>query len=47
LKVGCCIVIPVGDKWQELQLITKSSSDKIKRKTVIPVRFVPMVHPTE
>ena len=47
LKVGGCIVIPVGDKWQELQLITKSSSDKIKRKTVIPVRFVPMVHPTE
>jgi len=47
LKVGGCIVIPVGDKWQELQLITKSSSNKIKRKTVIPVRFVPMVHPTE
>ena len=47
LKVDGCIVIPVGDKWQELQLITKSSSDKIKRKTVIPVRFVPMVHPTE
>ncbi|MCJ7802679.1 MAG: protein-L-isoaspartate(D-aspartate) O-methyltransferase, partial [Candidatus Marinimicrobia bacterium] len=47
LKVGGCIVIPVGDKWQELQLITKTSSDEIKRKTVIPVRFVPMVHPTE
>ncbi|MFC1785037.1 protein-L-isoaspartate(D-aspartate) O-methyltransferase [Candidatus Neomarinimicrobiota bacterium] len=47
LKVGGCIVIPVGDKWQELQLITKTSSDTIKRKTVIPVRFVPMVHPTE
>ena len=47
LKIGGCIVIPVGDRWQELQLITKSSSNKIKRKTVIPVRFVPMVHPTE
>jgi protein-L-isoaspartate(D-aspartate) O-methyltransferase len=47
LKIGGCIVIPVGDKLQELLLITKSSSDKIKRKTVIPVRFVPMVHPTE
>ena len=47
LKVGGNIVIPVGDKWQELQLITKSSSDRIKRKTVIPVRFVPMIHPTE
>lgn len=47
LKVGGRIVIPVGDKWQELQLITKTSSDGMKRKTVIPVRFVPMVHPTE
>ncbi len=47
LKVGGHIVIPVGDKWQELQLLTKLSSDKIKRKTVIPVRFVPMVHPSE
>ncbi len=47
LKVGGCIVIPVGDKWQELQLITKTSENKIKEKTVIPVRFVPMVHPTK
>ncbi len=47
LKVGGCIVIPVGDKWQELQLITKNSENKIKEKTVIPVRFVPMVHPTK
>jgi len=47
LKVGGCIVIPVGDKWQELQLITKTDKHKIKKKTVIPVRFVPMVHPTE
>ncbi|MEE9571997.1 MAG: protein-L-isoaspartate(D-aspartate) O-methyltransferase [Candidatus Neomarinimicrobiota bacterium] len=47
LKVGGNIVIPVGDKWQELQLITKIREDKIKRKTVIPVRFVPMVRSTE
>ncbi len=47
LKVGGCIVIPVGDKWQELQLITKINKNKIKKKTIIPVRFVPMVHPTE
>ena len=47
LKVGGNIVIPVGDKWQELQLITKIKKDKTKKKTVIPVRFVPMVHPTE
>ena len=47
LKVGGCIVIPVGDKWQELQLITKTDKFKTKKKTVIPVRFVPMVHPDE
>ncbi len=47
LKIGGCIAIPVGDKWQELQLITKTGKNKTKKKTVIPVRFVPMVHPTE
>lgn len=47
LKIGGHIVIPVGNKWQELQLITKIRVDKVKKKTVIPVRFVPMVHPTE
>ena len=47
LKIGGNIVIPVGDKWQELQLITKIDENKTKKKTVIPVRFVPMVHPTE
>lgn len=47
LKIGGHIVIPVGNKWQELQLITKINKNKIKKKTVIPVRFVPMVHPTE
>lgn len=47
LKVGGHIVIPVGDKWQELQLITKITKNKIKKKTIIPVRFVPMVRSTE
>ena len=47
LKAGGHIVIPVGDKWQELQLITKTDKNKTKKKAVIPVRFVPMVHPTE
>ena len=47
LKVGGHIVIPVGDKWQELQLITKINKNKIKTKIVIPVRFVPMVRSTE
>ena len=47
LKVGGHIVIPVGDRWQELQLITKITKNKIKKKTVIPVRFVPMIHSTD
>lgn len=47
LKIGGNIVIPVGDQWQELKLITKISEDKTKTKSVIPVRFVPMVHPDE
>lgn len=47
LKINGNIVIPVGDKWQELQLITKTAENKTKKKTVIPVRFVPMVHPEE
>lgn len=47
LKVGGKIVIPVGDQWQELQLITKLSENQTKQETVIPVRFVPMVHPEE
>lgn len=47
LIVGGHIVIPVGDRWQELQLITKINKNKIKKKTVIPVRFVPMVRSTE
>jgi protein-L-isoaspartate(D-aspartate) O-methyltransferase len=45
LKINGNIVIPIGDQWQELQLITKIDKDKTKKKTVIPVRFVPMVHP--
>ncbi len=45
LKIGGQMIIPVGDKWQELQLITKIDKDKTKKQSVIPVRFVPMVHP--
>ena len=41
LKVGGRLVIPVGEHYQELVLIIKTEKE-IKRKTVIPVRFVPM-----
>ena len=47
LRPGGRMVIPVGEYYQELLLITKSESGQIKRAGVIPVRFVPMVHPEE
>jgi len=42
LKIGGKMVIPVGTKYQELKLIIKEK-DKIKVKSIIPVRFVPMI----
>ncbi len=47
LKIGGHIAIPVGDQWQELILITKISDSETETETVIPVRFVPMVHPDQ
>jgi len=41
LTVGGRMVIPVGDYFQELKLLTKTE-DAVKEKNVIPVRFVPM-----
>jgi protein-L-isoaspartate(D-aspartate) O-methyltransferase len=41
LRMGGRLVIPVGEYYQELMLIMKTEQG-IKRKTVIPVRFVPM-----
>ncbi len=45
LTVGGRLVIPVGSFWQELWVITKLEGDIMDKKSVIPVRFVPMVHP--
>ena len=45
LKPGGRMVIPVGQFYQELLVITKSKSGQVERRGVIPVRFVPMVHP--
>lgn len=42
LAIGGRLVIPVGDYYQELLTITRTSSDKFTTKMVIPVRFVPM-----
>ncbi len=45
LKPGGKLVAPVGrtPAGQELVLIEKSQSGKVSRRSVIPVRFVPMV----
>jgi len=42
LSIEGRMVIPVGSYYQELILITKDSSG-ISKKSIIPVRFVPMI----
>jgi len=42
LKPGGKMIIPVGDYYQELILITKSKKGKVVKKSVLPVTFVPM-----
>lgn len=44
LKVGGLMVLPVGDYFQELVVIRKTTHG-IERRTLFPVRFVPMVRP--
>lgn len=44
LKVNGRMVVPVGKFYQQLVLITKTEKG-IKKKNIIPVRFVPMVKP--
>ncbi|MCJ7497208.1 MAG: protein-L-isoaspartate(D-aspartate) O-methyltransferase [candidate division Zixibacteria bacterium] len=46
LKIGGRLVIPVGDLFQELILVTKTDKG-IKKEDVIPVRFVPMTGEAE
>jgi len=41
LAVGANMVIPVGDFYQELKVITRTA-DGFEERSVIPVRFVPM-----
>jgi protein-L-isoaspartate(D-aspartate) O-methyltransferase len=45
LKPGGRLVIPVGETGgaQELLLIVKTAAGKIERKSILPVRFVPLV----
>jgi protein-L-isoaspartate(D-aspartate) O-methyltransferase len=46
LAVGGRMVLPVGSHFQELILITKTNKG-VRKKNIIPVRFVPMVHPSD
>ena len=46
LKVGGRLVIPVGDVFQELLVVTKTETGT-RRMNVIPVRFVPMTGEAE
>jgi protein-L-isoaspartate(D-aspartate) O-methyltransferase len=46
LAVGGRMVLPVGSHFQQLILITKTRKG-IHKKNIIPVRFVPMIHPSD
>jgi protein-L-isoaspartate(D-aspartate) O-methyltransferase len=41
LKNGGRLVLPVGDEWQELVVVTRRG-DRFEETRVLPVRFVPM-----
>jgi protein-L-isoaspartate(D-aspartate) O-methyltransferase len=45
LKPGGRLVVPVGRVWdvQDLQLIEKDAAGKVQTRSIIPVRFVPLV----
>ncbi len=42
LKISGRMIIPVGSMYQELVLVTKGEK-KIKKKKLLPVRFVPLI----
>jgi protein-L-isoaspartate(D-aspartate) O-methyltransferase len=42
LKVGGKMVLPLGDTWQDLLVLTKRADGTFEKRKVLPVRFVPM-----
>ncbi len=46
MKIGGLMVVPVGKHYQELMLIEKTRTG-YKKRDILPVRFVPMIHPDE
>ncbi|MBI4584650.1 MAG: protein-L-isoaspartate(D-aspartate) O-methyltransferase [Planctomycetes bacterium] len=47
LKVGGRMAIPVGDYYQQLQLIERKPDGSFSHRMLLPVRFVPMVKDQE
>jgi len=47
LAPGGRLVIPIGDLYQDLMLITRDREGRVAEKAVIPVRFVPMTGEAE
>jgi protein-L-isoaspartate(D-aspartate) O-methyltransferase len=47
LKPAGRMIIPVGDYYQELVLVKKLPDGTIEKKSVLPVRFVPMTGEVE
>jgi protein-L-isoaspartate(D-aspartate) O-methyltransferase len=41
LRDGGRLIVPVGEEWQELVLVTRHA-DRFEEQRVLPVRFVPM-----
>jgi len=42
LAVGGNLVVPVGDSWQDLVVLTKQKDGSFHKRKFLPVRFVPM-----
>jgi len=47
LASGGRMIVPVGKFFQELVLVEKTKNGRIKKKNVLPVRFVPMTGEAE
>ena len=45
LAPGGRLIIPVGERQQELKVVSKNQEGAIEKESVIPVRFVPMTGP--
>lgn len=49
LKPGGKLLAPIGDRYEahELTLVEKTAGGKIVSRSLLPVRFVPMIHPED